>query len=103
MQLLKGSTALIPVMHACHDCQEATFENLNNVAEVNRSHVELAGVLYMDVWQMSHEKNPGCLGYVGDYTIQLYRDYPLPFSRWVFPKMVGENPPNHPFFHRGFP
>ena len=21
---------------------------------------------------MSHEKNPGCLGYVGDYTIQLY-------------------------------
>ena len=22
---------------------------------------------------MSHEKNPGCLGYIGDYTTRLYR------------------------------
>ncbi len=25
--------------------------------------------------QLSNEKNPGCLGYIGDYTTQLYRDY----------------------------
>ena len=25
-------------------------------------------------FQMSHEKNPGWLGYIGDYTTQLYRD-----------------------------
>ena len=24
--------------------------------------------------QLSNEKNPGCLGYIGDYTTQLYRD-----------------------------
>ena len=26
-------------------------------------------------WDLSNEKNPGCLVYVGDYTTQLYRDY----------------------------
>ena len=24
--------------------------------------------------ELSHEKNPGWLGYIGDYTTQLYRD-----------------------------
>ena len=27
---------------------------------------------------VSHEKNPGWLGYLGDYTTQLYRDYNKP-------------------------
>ena len=27
---------------------------------------------------MSNEKNPGCLGYVRDYTTQIYRDYSKP-------------------------
>ena len=27
---------------------------------------------------MGNEKNPGCLGYRGDYTTQLYRDYKKP-------------------------
>ena len=26
----------------------------------------------------SNEKNPGCLGYIGDYTTQLYRDFNKP-------------------------
>ena len=26
-------------------------------------------------FQMSNEKKTGCLGYIGDYTTQLYRDY----------------------------
>ena len=30
-------------------------------------------------WQhMSHEKSPGWLGYIGDYTTQLYGDYNKP-------------------------
>ena len=29
--------------------------------------------------QVSNEKNPGWLGYIGDYTTQLYRDYDKPF------------------------
>ena len=28
--------------------------------------------------QMSNEKNPGCLGYIGDFTAQLYGDYHKP-------------------------
>ena len=28
--------------------------------------------------QMSHEKNPGYLGCIGDYTTQLYTDYKKP-------------------------
>ena len=31
------------------------------------------------VLQVSNEKNPGCLGYVGDYTTQLYWDYNKPW------------------------
>ena len=27
---------------------------------------------------MSNEKKTGCLGYIGDYTTQLYRDYEKP-------------------------
>ena len=27
---------------------------------------------------MSNEKNPGCFGYIGDYTAQLYGDYNKP-------------------------
>ena len=27
---------------------------------------------------LSNEKNPGWLGYIGDYTTQLYRDYNKP-------------------------
>ena len=27
---------------------------------------------------LSNEKNPGCLGYIGDYTTQLYGDYHKP-------------------------
>ena len=29
---------------------------------------------------MSNEKNPGWLGYIGDYTLQLYRDYNKPLQ-----------------------
>ena len=28
--------------------------------------------------QVSNEKNPGWLGFIGDYTAQLYRDYNKP-------------------------
>ena len=28
--------------------------------------------------QVSNEKYPGCLVYIGDYTTQLYRDYNTP-------------------------
>ena len=27
---------------------------------------------------LSNEKNPGCLGYIRDYTTQVYRDYDKP-------------------------
>ena len=30
------------------------------------------------VGEMSHEKNPGWLGYTGNYTTKLYRDYNKP-------------------------
>ena len=30
------------------------------------------------VFHLSHEKFPGCLGYIGDYTTQLYADYSKP-------------------------
>ena len=29
-------------------------------------------------FQLSNEKNPGCLGDIGDYTTQLYGDYNKP-------------------------
>ena len=34
-------------------------------------------VVHMFVY-LSHEKNRGWLGYIGDYTTQLYRDYDKP-------------------------
>ena len=30
------------------------------------------------IFHVSHEKNPGWLGYIRDYTTQLYRDYNKP-------------------------
>ena len=33
---------------------------------------------YVGNFHLSNEKNPGCLGYVGDYTTQFYRDYNKP-------------------------
>jgi len=30
------------------------------------------------VFHLSHEKFPGCLGYIGDYTTHLYGDYNKP-------------------------
>ena len=30
------------------------------------------------IFQLSNEKNRGCLGYIGDYTTQLDRDYTKP-------------------------
>ena len=27
--------------------------------------------------QLSNEQNPGCLGYIGDYTTQVHRDYSI--------------------------
>jgi len=33
---------------------------------------------YYDPKHFSNEKNPGWLGYKGDYTTQLYRDYNKP-------------------------
>ena len=33
---------------------------------------------FEEISQMSNEKSPGWLGYVGDYTTQLYRDYNKP-------------------------
>ena len=32
----------------------------------------------MEEAHLSNENNPGCLGYIGDYTTQLYRDYNKP-------------------------
>ena len=39
---------------------------------------EKQGAVYFCCCQMSNEKNPGWLGYIGDYTTQLYRDYNKP-------------------------
>ena len=32
------------------------------------------------VQQVSSDQNPGCLGYIGDYTTQVYRDYNKPIK-----------------------
>ena len=32
----------------------------------------------LDFSNLGNEKNTGCLGYIGDYTTQLYRDYNKP-------------------------
>ena len=38
----------------------------------------VANILFHSCMQLSHEKNPGRLGYIEDYTTQLYRDYSKP-------------------------
>ena len=41
-------------------------------------HLSFRYVSSFPVTHMSNEKNPGCLGYIGDYTTRLYRDYNKP-------------------------
>ena len=38
----------------------------------------LKDAMEMHCNHLSNEKNPGWLGYIGDYTTQLYRDYYKP-------------------------
>ena len=38
---------------------------------------------------LSNENNLGCLGYFGDYTTQLYRDYNKPLSGSLFTNQTG--------------
>ena len=35
-------------------------------------------ILGEDETNLTNEKTPGCLGYIGDYTTQLYGDYNKP-------------------------
>ena len=63
----KSLTALVPGTYTyglpCH--------------EHFRGPTSLPGFLFPWI-PLSHEKNPGWLGYIGDYTTQLYRDYNKP-------------------------
>ena len=42
------------------------------------SGIHLILVVEFQKKQLSNEKNPGCLVYIGDYTTQLYRDFNKP-------------------------
>ena len=56
--------------------QEAAPGALQKIAKDN--HMLLVEVGDSSDPQLSSEKNPGWLGYIGDYTTQLYRDYNKP-------------------------
>ena len=49
---------------------------MKNLVEISRSSWNWLAL--SDQSDVSHEKNPGWLGYIGDYTTQLYRDYNKP-------------------------
>ena len=65
--LLKGSNKGVKQLGALHPKGTSIFP-MTNVG------------LYLKIFKtnMSHEKNPGWLGYIRDYTTQLYRDYNKP-------------------------
>ena len=47
----------------------------------------------MDNWAM--KKNPGWLGYIGDYTTQLYRDYNKQWTSKYTNLLLRSNPMEH--------
>ena len=76
-QLIVFSRVYIP--HQNHqNLMDFVFGGLagRDVAQVAQLGILLSN-LPADIY-MSHEKNPGWLGYIRDYTTQLYRDYNEP-------------------------
>ena len=43
------------------------------------------------LFHLSNEKKPGWLGYIGDYTLQLYRDYNKPLQGSLLTNQYNRN------------
>ena len=54
------------------------LEKLTSQIEVKLDQAKLLNSKSESTKHLSNEKNPGCLGYIGGFTIQLYRDYNKP-------------------------
>ena len=70
LQILRGVSVYF-LQSVCRETKKSTKRLLSSILAVADSWFLLRN-------QMSHEKNPGWLGYIGDYTTQLYRDYNKP-------------------------
>ncbi len=69
MQLQRQNTKMVLTTNGC-------FQNMHIfLAQLVTTHHNLKTLCEC---HMSNEKNPGWLGYIGDYTTQLYRDYNTP-------------------------
>ena len=55
-------------------CRHSSFPDAQCMAYLSTRLGSLGGTAV----HLSQEKNPGWLGYIGDYTTQLYRDYNKP-------------------------
>ena len=56
----------------------SVFQDLHRISTTKTKVIQLSRMFYQHV---SHERNPGWLGYIGDYTAQLYGDYNKPLDR----------------------
>ena len=54
---------------------EFVFPGRTMFFSIETENQRLEMVVLHGFYQLSHEKHPGWLGYIGDYTSQLYRDY----------------------------
>ena len=65
---LTSSTCFFSVRKVDATHQDGLVRTLGQLAVLNMT----------NGYQMSNEKQPGCLGYIGDYTTQIYGDYSKP-------------------------
>ena len=61
-----------------------SLRNGNQYLKIHLLFMEgVVGVFSNFTFPSEQWKNPGCLGYIGDYTTQLYRDYSKPLLGYL--------------------
>ena len=76
MKVMKTPTGVFLVIFFCpHSHAIPIFESLESYGNDMGPADMGPGDPTLRIPTLRHEKNPGWLGYIGDYTTQLYRDY----------------------------
>ncbi len=72
------STFQFFMFHACSTEKPPQQKHTSTPSPYDNPRIAYDQLGHVKLPQVSNEKNPGCFGYIGDYTTQLYRDYIQP-------------------------
>ena len=83
---------MIPFHDCIFGCVRVCVEDVwRNPRRALRGHLDSVDAEIQKMIRRCNEKrDPGCLGYLGEYTTQLYWDYNKTGTKWLFRGFVGD-------------